>query len=109
MAHPLVWFITDKAGRYPQIMSKFALNDLHCDLFLVPSDPDAVIDTIRDVHATCVKEGATNLVCPTEPITYTSLVNTLKEKKLFPSIPPEEPTNRLDLQASKEHAEKVLF
>ena len=85
-------------------MTKFALN---CDLHLVPSDPDAVRDTILDTHASCVKEGAKNLICPKEPLTYTSLVATLKEKKLFSSLPLDDRANGPDPESSKKHSDIV--
>ena len=82
----MIWFTTDKAGRWPELQNKLELHDLDYPGRKVPEDN--TIDVIRTLHAKCLKDGAPPFPCPTEPLTYTELVKVLKGKGLISSFPP---------------------
>ena len=54
----------------------------------VPKVKTAVTEAIRDLHRSCVDEGATDLELPTKPLTYSDLIIKLKDLGLIPSTPP---------------------
>ena len=83
----MIWFRTDKAGRWPELENKLDLYDLDYQGRKVPED--AGQDHIRTLHAKCLKAGAPPFPCPTEPLTYTELIKDLKEKGLISSLPLE--------------------
>ena len=68
----------------------------------VPKVKTAVSEAIRDLHKACVDEGATDLELPTAPLTYSALVNKLKDLGLIPPSPP-----KVAPRVAASHAEQV--
>ena len=92
----MIWFKTDKAGRWPELENKLDLYDLDYKGKKVPEND--VEDHIRTMHAKCLKAGAPPFPCPTKPLTYTALIKVLKEKGLVSSFPSERSAVALEHQ-----------
>ena len=97
----MIWFKTDRAGRWPELQNKLELNDLDYPGRKLPEDN--ALDNIRTMHAKCLKDGAPSFPCPTSPTTYTDLIKILKEKGLISSYPSDS-----NDPAASAHTEQVI-
>ena len=81
----------------------------------VPQDKSTIPELVSDLVQSCAKQGARDLVALTEPLSYTDLVDLLKEKGLIvasPSHPPAVGTNTLSSEEEKllvGHKNEVWF
>ena len=114
LSFPLVWYLADSSGGWSQLSNKLGVNKLHFDGGSVPENKDAVADAILDLYNACIDEGATDLELPKEPLSYTELVNQLKEKGLIQAktptinnIPPALTPEEQQLQTA--HKEQVFL
>ena len=58
-------------------------NDLDFRGYLVPDKKSAVVNTIRDLHQSCLKEGASpDLALPDKSLSYSRLIEVLTAKGL---------------------------
>ena len=76
---------------------KLNISDLVFKGGLVPEDKKAIKDVMLDTFNNCVAEGAASLELPAKPLSFTTLISTLREKGLIkgsgsvsslPQIPP---------------------
>ena len=86
MSHPLIWFVTDKSGRWTELQNKLILNGLDYKGTLVAEDESSVLDNVQTCYAACIKAGAPPFKCPTKPHTYTEVVAILRKKGLIKSL-----------------------
>ena len=75
-------------GGWPQLVNKLLLNDLEYRGNLVPEVKAAIPEAIDDLFRTCVAEGATTLILPKKPVSFTSLIAILKELNLIKTAAP---------------------
>ena len=64
------------------------MNKLYFDGGSVPENKDAIADAILDFYNACIDTGAKDLELPKEPLSYTELINQLKEKGLIQAKTP---------------------
>ena len=66
----------------------------------VPTSKTGMKGAIRDMHQVCISEGADgNLPIPERPLTYTHLLNTLREKQLIDTHPLDTSEARADVSS----------
>ena len=70
------------------MVNKLLLNDLEYRGNLVPEVKTAIPEAIDDLFRTCVAEGATDLILPKNPVSFTSLIAILKELNLIKTAVP---------------------
>ena len=83
----------------------------------VPQDKSTIPELVSDLVQSCAKQGARDLVALTEPLSYTDLVDLLKEKGLIvasPTPPPAAGTTGNTLSPEEEtllvgHKNEVWF
>ena len=71
------------------MIMKLGNNNLYLKGSSVPQTKEAVKEAILDTYNACLVEGAEDLELPDKALTYTGLINILKEKGLIQgSAPP---------------------
>ena len=88
LSFPLVWYLADLSGGWSQLSNKLGVNKLYFDGGSVPENKDAIADAILDFYNACIDTGAKDLELPKEPLSYTELINQLKEKGLIQAKTP---------------------
>ena len=89
---------------------KLSICDLNFVGGLVPEDKESLKDMILTTFNNCVAEGAENLQLPDQPLSYSSLIQVLKDKGLLKSScstpsssraspPPSQSTEDIDILA----------
>ena len=84
--------------------NKLILHDLDYKGKCVSGTREAILDNVKTYHALCLKEGAPDFPCPTEPHTYSELIPILRKKGLISSFPSEDPD--VVSEVSSQHREQ---